>query len=169
MSDTTLRRATESDVAGIENLAAGAFGKYTDRIGRPPAPIVADYAELLGNSRVWVIDAGDRLVGMLVTQAKPGHLYLDSIAVDPASQGTGVGGRLLRRAEADCHEQGLGEIRLCTNEAMTENLDFYPRQGYRETGRGIEDGYRRVFYTKVLTRSEVEHQEGAGRGGHHGA
>jgi hypothetical protein len=41
-------------------------------------------------------------------------------------------------------------VRLCTNEAMTENLVFYPRHGYRETGRGIQDGYRRVFFSKSL-------------------
>ena len=41
-------------------------------------------------------------------------------------------------------------MRLCTNEAMTENLVYYPRHGYRETGRAIEDGYRRVFFSKSL-------------------
>lgn len=157
MSQTTLRRATGDDVAALRELATLAFAKYVDRIGRPPAPMIADYAELLGTSRVWVLaiddddHAGGRLAGMLVTQANSDHLYLDSIAVDPDAQGAGYGRHLLRRAEQDACEQGLAEIRLCTNEAMTENLDFYPRQGYREVGRGLEDGYRRVFYSKTLT------------------
>jgi hypothetical protein len=45
---------------------------------------------------------------------------------------------------------GLPEIRLCTNEAMTENLDYYPRRGYRETHRATHNGYQRVFFSKVL-------------------
>lgn len=34
---------------------------------------------------------------------------------------------------------------------MTENLDYYPRRGYRETHRGEQDGYQRVYFTKTLT------------------
>ena len=34
---------------------------------------------------------------------------------------------LLDRAEGDAAELGLTEIRLYTNEAMTENLSYYPR------------------------------------------
>ena len=159
MGEPTLRRATERDVAALRKLATLAFTKYVDRIGRPPAPMIADFAELLGTSRVWVLAAGDdagagaagdELAGMLVTQAMSDHLYLDSIAVNPAAQGAGHGRHLLRRAEEDAVEQGFEEIRLCTNEAMTENLEFYPRQGYREMGRGVEDGYRRVFFSKTL-------------------
>ena len=155
MGEPTLRRATEADVAALQKLVTLAFAKYVDRIGRPPAPMVADFAELLVTARVWVLAAagdaaGGGLRGLLVTQAETDHLYLDSIAVDPAAQGAGYGRRLLRRADEDAYEQGFDEIRLCTNEAMTENLDFYPRQGYRELGRGLEDGYRRVFYTKAL-------------------
>lgn len=150
MGEPTLRRATVDDVTALEKLAADAFGKYVERIGRRPAPIVADYAELVQTSRTWVLRAGDRVVGMLVTQAKADHLYLDIIAIDPVAQGSGYGLRLLRRAEEDAHELGLPEIRLYTNEAMTENLDFYPRHGYRETGRGIQEDYRRVFFTKSL-------------------
>ena len=33
---------------------------------------------------------------------------------------------------------------------MTENLDYYPRRGYVETGRGVEDGYRRAFFSKTV-------------------
>jgi hypothetical protein len=43
-------------------------------------------------------------------------------------------------------------LKLYTNEAMMENLDYYPRKGYFETHRGEQDGYRGVFYTKTLNR-----------------
>ena len=39
-----------------------------------------------------------------------------------------MGSRLLRLAEEQAHARGLPEVRLYTNEAMTENLDYYPRR-----------------------------------------
>jgi N-acetylglutamate synthase-like GNAT family acetyltransferase len=152
MEESLLRRATVNDVAAIERLVTDAFGKYVERIGKPPAPMIADYSALLGESRIWVVQQRDTIVAVLVTQDHGDHLLLDSIAVAPGAQGGGHGRRLLERAERDAAEQGLAEVRLCTNEAMTENLAYYPRHGYRETGRGIEDGYRRVFFTKAVAQ-----------------
>jgi N-acetylglutamate synthase-like GNAT family acetyltransferase len=150
MSGPSPRRATEDDLDGINRLVVAAFGKYVERIGRPPAPMTADYAELLRTSRVWVIEHEREVVGVLVTQVQPDHLLLDSIAVTPTAQGAGHGHTLLERADQDARELGLPEIRLCTNEAMSENIEFYPRRGFHETGRGIQDGYHRVFFAKAL-------------------
>jgi ribosomal protein S18 acetylase RimI-like enzyme len=145
-----VRRATTADLPAISTLVDAAYSKYVERIGRPPAPMTADYAALLESSRVWVIDCGARVVGLLVTQDRDDHLFLDTIAVAPDTQGSGFGKRLMARAEADAVELGLAEIRLYTNEAMTENLTFYPRLGYRETARATDEGYRRVFYVKAV-------------------
>jgi ribosomal protein S18 acetylase RimI-like enzyme len=72
------------------------------------------------------------------------------VAVDPADRGGGVGARLLALAEEQARSLGLAEIRLYTNAAMTENLACYPRHGYAETGRGEQDGFQRVFFSKRL-------------------
>jgi hypothetical protein len=34
---------------------------------------------------------------------------------------------------------------------MTENLAYYRRHGYTETHRAGQDGFRRVFFRKLLT------------------
>ena len=151
-----VRRATADDVEAIEVLVTESFDKYVERIGKPPAPMLADYAGLLDTSRVWVIERRDDVIAVLVTQhiTRPDgdHLLLDTVAVAPGAQGGGHGRRLLELAERDAIEHGLTEVRLVTNEAMTENLVFYPRHGYRETGRAVQDGYRRVFFSKSLGR-----------------
>lgn len=147
-----LRRATAADVEAIAGLVTESFGKYVERIGKPPAPMVADYAGLLGTSRVWVLERHETVIAVLVTQHHGDHLLLDTIAVAPGAQGGGHGRRLMERAERDAIEQGLTEVRLVTNQAMTENLVFYPRHGYRETGRGVQDGYRRVFFSKSIAQ-----------------
>jgi hypothetical protein len=40
-------------------------------------------------------------------------------------------------AESEALRQGFSSLRLYTNEKMTENIAFYGRVGYRETGREI--------------------------------
>jgi N-acetylglutamate synthase-like GNAT family acetyltransferase len=144
------RRATDTDVAAVTALVAEAFAMYVARIGKPPAPMLADYGALLDEGRIWVIDGTDGLLGMIVTLARPDHLLVDAVAVAESARGGGYGQILLERAELDAAELGLTELRLVTNELMTENLEYYPRRGYAETGRGTQDGYRRVFFSKAV-------------------
>jgi N-acetylglutamate synthase-like GNAT family acetyltransferase len=150
MRGASIRRATTSDLTAIRRLIADAYTKYIERIGRRPAPMTADYAAALEHSRVWVLETGDAIVGALVTEDRADHLLLETVAVAPDAQGNGYGQLLLGRAERDAAELGLAEVRLYTNEAMTENLSFYPRHGYRETGRAVEDGFRRVYFSKSV-------------------
>ena len=150
MSGTSIRRATTADLAGIRQLIADSYEKYIERIGRPPAPMTADYAATLEHARMWVLEVGGAIVGALVTEDRGDHLLLETIAVAPGAQRSGYGRLLLDRAERDAAELGLPEVRLYTNEAMAENLTFYPRHGYRETGRAVQDGFRRVYFSKAL-------------------
>lgn len=73
------------------------------------------------------------------------------MAVLPAAQGRGIGARLLALAEEHARSLGLSEIRLYTNQAMTENLRYYPRHGYTETHRAEQNGFHRVFFRKHLS------------------
>ncbi len=155
MDGTSIRRATPADLTDIRQLIADAYTKYVERIGRPPAPMTADYAAILEHSRVWVLETGQAIVGALVTEDRGDHLLLETIAVAPGAQGIGYGRRLLERAERDAAELGFSEVRLYTNEAMTENLSFYPRHGYRETGRAVQDGFRRVYFSKTVRQDDV--------------
>jgi N-acetylglutamate synthase-like GNAT family acetyltransferase len=166
MDGTSIRRATPADLTGIQRLITDAYTKYIERIGRPPAPMTADYSAALEHSRVWVLESGDAIVGALVTEDRADHLLLETVAVAPGAQGSGYGRLLLERAERDAVELGLTEVRLYTNEAMTENLSFYPRHGYRETGRAVQDGFRRVYFSKAVRQDNVGDLADGDRGDH---
>jgi N-acetylglutamate synthase-like GNAT family acetyltransferase len=166
MSATSIRRATTADLTDIRRLMTDAYTKYIERIGRPPAPMTADYSAALEDSRVWVLESGDAIVGALVTEDRGDHLLLETIAVAPGAQGSGYGRLLLDRAECDATELGLAEVRLYTNEAMTKNLTFYPRHGYRETGRALQDGFRRVYFSKTVGHNDVGDLRDGHRGEH---
>ncbi len=113
--------------------------------------MTADYAQAVRERQVWTAIEDRQIVGFAVLIAKPGYLLLENVALLPAAQGRGIGARLLRLAEDHARRPRLSEIRLYTNEAMTENLAYYPRHGYAETHRAEQDGYRRVFFRKSIT------------------
>ncbi|WP_395311695.1 GNAT family N-acetyltransferase [Mycobacterium sp. AMU20-3851] len=152
MDPSRLRRAVPADRIELERLIGVAFAPYVERIGRPPAPMTADYGAALADSRVWVADGDNRLEAALVLDPHAGYLLIEVIAVDPAAQGRGIGAALLDRAAEQARDLGLAEVRLYTNEAMTENLVYYPRRGFIETGRRVEDGYRRVYFARAVSR-----------------
>jgi len=146
----TVRPAVAADGDRMVQVAQAAYQHYVRRIGRPPAPMTADYARIAGSGAAWVAEQHGHLVGFVVLELHADHLLLENVAVDPAQQGAGVGGRLLALVEEQARLMGLPEVRLFTNAAMTENLEYYPRRGYRQTHRAEQDGYQRVFFSKHL-------------------
>jgi ribosomal protein S18 acetylase RimI-like enzyme len=145
-----IRQAVDADVAAVGAVVEAAYSVYVPRIGRAPAPMTADYAALIAAGEVWVGDADERVIGVLVIRASGEALELENVAVDPSEQGLGHGRSLVSFAEDRARELGLQAVELYTNEAMVENVALYPQLGYVETGRRVEDGYRRVYFRKTL-------------------
>jgi ribosomal protein S18 acetylase RimI-like enzyme len=145
-----IRLAGPGDVDALGAIAAAAYQKYIPRIGRAPAPVTADYAQAVRSGQAWAAIQDGQVAGFVVLIPRPGYLLLDNVAVLPAAQNRGVGARLLGLAEEHARSLGLAEIRLYTNEAMTENLAYYARHGYAETHRAEQDGFRRVFFRKPI-------------------
>jgi ribosomal protein S18 acetylase RimI-like enzyme len=143
-----IRPAGPGDVPALRAIAAAAYQKYVARIGRAPAPMDADYAQAVRDEQAWAAVDDGEIAGFVVLIPESGYLLLENVAVQPAAQGRGIGARLLAQAEDHARELGLAEIRLYTNEAMTENLAYYVRHGYVETHRAEQDGFRRVFFRK---------------------
>jgi ribosomal protein S18 acetylase RimI-like enzyme len=148
-----LRSATPGDVPAIAALVEAAYAHYVPRIGRRPAPMDADHAHAVARGDVLVADDGGALAGVLETAEYPDHLLVENVAVAPDRRGAGLGRDLLAAAEARAAALGLPELRLYTNEAMTENVELYRRLGWSETARARQDGFRRVFFVKRIARS----------------
>ncbi|MDA0351737.1 MAG: GNAT family N-acetyltransferase [Chloroflexi bacterium] len=146
----TLRLATTEDFPAVRRCVDAAYRNYIGRIGRQPAPMTADYPALIARDAVHIAEDPDGSAAVAVFWREADHLYIDNLAVRPERQGEGIGSRLIEACEAHARSLGLTELRLYTNEAMTENLAFYPRRGFVETRRGGEDGFRRVYFSKQL-------------------
>lgn len=150
-----IRQAVRADEPGVCACVDAAYAPYVERMGKPPAPMLDDYTNLINSGVVYVATLDDWLVGLIVLWPKEDHLYVDNVAVLPEAQGTGVGAALLDFADAQALRTGLNEIRLYTNEKMTENIEYYPRMGFHETHRASDAGYQRVYYSRFLNPQET--------------
>ena len=150
---TTIRKAEKADQPAIENIAQAAYALYVPRMDRKPFPMLDDYGAHIAAGTAFVLEDGGAVRGYIILlPANDGALLLDNVAIDPSAQKCGYGRKLLDFAEAVARERGLDRIILYTNEAMRENLVWYPKMGYSVTGHIEEKGYRRIYFEKKVTR-----------------
>ncbi len=146
-----IRPAKMTDLRGIHGCAKAAYSIYVPRIGKRPAPMVADFERQIGDGIVHVLGSGRTVAGYAVFYARGDHVHLENVAVHPDFQSMGYGIQLITFVEQFAIEAGAAAVELYTNAKMTENLTLYPKLGYAEMGRRHEDGFDRVFFRKALT------------------
>ena len=125
MDEPRIRAATAADVPAIADVVDQAYGHYVARMGKPPGPMLDDYATRVLEGVVWVLEEGAVIAGIIVLLRAMDYLLLDNIAVSPARQGSGLGRRLLAFTEAEALRLGYTEIRLYTHQTMVENQRLY--------------------------------------------
>jgi ribosomal protein S18 acetylase RimI-like enzyme len=145
-----MRAATMDDLPQIQDLVARAYGHYIARMGRPPGPMLDNYAARIELGQAFVAEEEGAVAGLLVLIDEADHLLLDNVAVHPDAQGRGLGRKLMAFADAEALRRVSGELRLYTHESMTENIALYSRLGWEETGRALQAGYERVFMRKPV-------------------
>jgi ribosomal protein S18 acetylase RimI-like enzyme len=150
MEKMRIRQAQAADHQAIVTCVQAAYSRYLARMNKEPAPMHADYEALIAQGVVFVLLEGEAVRGVLVMMPQKSSLFVENVAVDPCFQGQGLGKMLMTFVEQQARKEQLQEIRLYTNELMTENLLFYQRIGFKEEDRREQDGYRRVFLHKVL-------------------
>ncbi len=140
-----LERATSADLPTLHALVERAYRGETARAGW------SHEADLLTGDRTSVaelqsfLDAGEALMlwrddGMIracvrLVQLSPDLAYLGMLTIDPASQGEGLGKRLLAAAEAYVRDElGAERLEMQVFSRRRELISFYERRGYLPTG-----------------------------------
>lgn len=140
------------DLSTIKHCAELAYTPYIEAIGQKPAPMIANFAKLISEKKVYINKDGEQnLNGFIVFYTSNGVMHLENIAVMPSAHGKGIGRKLMEFCEIKARTLGHHEIELYTNEKMSANLAIYPKLGYVEIGRRFEDGFHRVYFRKVLS------------------
>jgi ribosomal protein S18 acetylase RimI-like enzyme len=115
--------------------------------------MLLDFPAEIEARHVWLAESDGVVAGALVQYETELGFYIDTVAVLPHLQGSGVGKALLQFAEREAIRRGYESIYLVANATMTENQVFYPRIGYVEYERKFDGGYDKIFYRKPLARS----------------
>ena len=110
--------------------------------------MLQDYSSVIRTSQVHVAEREGQILGVLELLVTDEGFLLDSVAVDPSAQGTGLGRQLLEFAEDEAKRHGFQSIYLMTNEKMNENQELYARIGYVLFDRQTVYGYSRVLMRK---------------------
>ena len=144
-----IRLAESADRAAVETVVQAAYEPWVEVIGVRPLPLVADYAELIAQGHVYVLENG-AIDALIVFEVTDGVLLVENVAVRPDRQGRGLGRRLMAFAEFHARSLGMTALRLYTNEKMASNIGLYTSLGYRETGREAKNGRSVVHMSKKL-------------------
>jgi len=143
-----------ADAGAIRACTQAAFAQYVPRMGRKPAPMLADPTPAIMVDEVHIAaNPSAALLGYAICYAKRAEMRLDTVAVLPDPAGKGVRRRLITYVETLASRQGSADVTLYTNAAMTENLHLYSALGYTMTDRCMQDGFDRVFFRKMLGQS----------------
>lgn len=155
LNNTSLvRKASPDDAARIGSISRAAYNKYIPRIGREPAPMLADFAAEIAADHVVVIETAGMVAGYMVAWSETDAYFIDNIAVEPLRQGQGLGRKLVDHAVCEARRLRLPALRLYTNVAMTENLSMYDHLGFIETHRVWEEEFHRIYLRLILPEAE---------------
>ena len=131
--ELTFRLAGPADAEAVRQLVREAYAKWVAVIGREPRPMLADYARAVVEHQVEMAFEGERFVGLIETEIREDHFWIENVAVRPGAQGKGLGRMLLALAEDKARAAGRREMRLLTNALMDVNIALYQRVGYAVT------------------------------------
>ncbi|KPI16392.1 GCN5-related N-acetyltransferase [Actinobacteria bacterium OK074] len=136
----TISGATENDAEQIFRLQylcfqseAALYGNY--RIDALVQSLDSVREEVVSDC-VFVARLGDEVIGSVRgSVSADGEASIGKLCVHPRLQGHGIGGRLLRAAEAAlAEERGAKRFRLHTGHRSEGNLRLYRRVGYETVG-----------------------------------
>ena len=107
-----IRLARLEDFTAVEAIVRDAYSIYLGRMDKPPGPMLDDYAVLIRDGSVSVVDENGGVLAIIVLLAKSDHLLLDNVAVTDSEQGRGHGRALIAFAEQEAIRRGQRTLRL---------------------------------------------------------
>lgn len=159
-SKAEIRAATSADTEAVNQCAFETYSRYNERFGTEPAPHLVQHARAIDRGNVAVLTLGETIIGYVVYYPRADHMHLENVGVLPRFNGRSYGRRLIEHVEHAALRNGLDAVELYTNEKMVENIAMYPKLGYTEVDRRIDEGFSRVFFRKTLNRDVEDTQRG---------
>ncbi|MDS7595754.1 GNAT family N-acetyltransferase [Agrobacterium tumefaciens] len=130
---------------------------YMDGVIDPPSSAhkltPENLAAKINNETAFAALDGGEIVGCIFCKPEPpAGLYIGKLAVSSASQGKGIGYRLLERAEALARELALPALRLETRIELVGNHTRFASWGFVKTAENAHAGYDRTTSIEMTKR-----------------
>jgi ribosomal protein S18 acetylase RimI-like enzyme len=149
----TVRRARESDAAGVSACLESAFApfraQYTCLAYEDTVPDPDEVRVRMQHMAVYVAGVPEAdVVATLASSANGKEGHLRGMAVLPAWQGHFIADHLLRSVEDELVEAGCDRLTLDTTLPLRRAIRFYERNGFAPSGR-VTDFYGMPLYEYV--------------------
>jgi predicted N-acetyltransferase YhbS len=150
-----IRLATASDVPAIIRVVNAAFSIETFLDGTRTDE--ARMAEMLRTGEFLVAEDGGRIIASVYVEQDGKRGYFGMLAVDPTSQGKGLGRAMVEAAESYCQNRGCTAMDLAVLSLRPELPPLYEKLGYVKTGteefhpsRPLKEGF--VCHTIIMSK-----------------
>lgn len=148
---TDIRIASAADAEAMAAISQNAFSHYVERMGKQPAPMLANFDFHLRYDHCLVASQDKVIIGYLILVLRAPEPLLDTVAVHNDYQGQGVGSLLLKAAEQAIVQTGFKSYQLYTNIHMYENINWYKKCGFIEIDRRQENGFMRIYMRRQIS------------------
>lgn len=149
-----VRRARPADAAALEDILRETF----ESTWRPNISVEAAQAYLAEDRAAayvadcgldfWVAERNGQVVGLVHWRDD----FLCALHVRPGHARSGVGARLMNRAEAEIAGSGFAAVRLETDTFNAASQAFYVARGYREAGRYPDEEWNSGLTTVLFVK-----------------
>lgn len=145
MDEPIIRVATQADLPALHALVERAYRGDSARRGWTHEADLLDgqrtdldaLADMIAapDASILVADAAGRIIGCVeIADKGGGTCYLGMLSVDPSSQASGLGKRLIAAAESTAIARGARRMEMTVIVQRPELIAYYERRGYARTG-----------------------------------
>ncbi|WP_348823309.1 GNAT family N-acetyltransferase [Flavobacterium aestuarii] len=136
--------AAQEDAIAIEKLINSAYRGETSKLGWTTEAdllqgerVTADeLSEILNKKEntIFKLTDNNTIIGCVLLENKGNKLYLGMLTVSPEFQNSGIGKKLLKKAEEHALKLGLPKIVMTVISIREELIAWYNRHGFADTG-----------------------------------
>jgi predicted N-acetyltransferase YhbS len=164
MAELQIRRLAPADAESAAALIREAFAAQSVATDPPSSALretASSVAAHLAEGGGAGLEAGARLVGLVLWAVRDDGLYLGRLAVSPPWRGQGAARALIGEGETEARRRGLPRVHVRVRIALEENRRLFSACGFKESERGAHPGYAKATYLvmekalggETLTRS----------------
>ena len=161
-AEVTIRKAVLGEVDVIKDIVKEAYQPIMKQLSREPAAIKEGLDKIsrhiqMGNQYVALV--GDTVVGTMRVRLRGQVGVISRVAVRSKFRGRRIGTMLVDYAENLLLHMNAQRIEIEIYGVVEEQLSFYERGGYVETGRIERLGEEIVIMQKDLTEQPMDEDE----------